>query len=146
VANVDNPADPNTQIPVFGELDTDRFSVVIRANITFTKDLSLQFYNQMFYASGAYNNFKALTSSDSFGPLAQGLYTKNPDFNSRSMNVNALFRWEYRPGSTLFLVWTQARSGSGTPGDAAFGRNLAGIFDAPSENVLLMKFNYWWNI
>jgi hypothetical protein len=87
VANVDNPADPNTQIPVFGELDTDRFSVVIRANITFTKDLSLQFYNQMFFASGAYNNFKALTSSDSFGPLAQGLYTENPDFNSRSMNV-----------------------------------------------------------
>ncbi len=146
VANVDNPADPNTQIPVFGALDTDRFSVVIRANITFTKDLSLQFYNQMFFASGAYNDFKALTFSDSFGPLAQGLYTENPDFNSRSMNVNALFRWEYRPGSTLFLVWTQARSGSGTPGDAAFGRNLAGIFDAPSENVLLMKFNYWWNI
>jgi len=146
VENVDNPADLTTQIPVFGKLDTDRFSVVTRANITFTKDLSLQFYNQLFFASGAYKSYKALTSPDTFGTLTPGLYTENPDFNSRSMNVNALFRWEYRPGSTLFLVWTQARSGSGIPGDAAFGRNLAGIFDAPSENVLLMKFNYWWNM
>jgi hypothetical protein len=151
VANVDDLGSTGNELPVFGNLDTDRFNVVTRANITFTKDLSLQFYNQLFFASGDYSGFKVLTSPESFGTLASSLYLEkpdfeNPDFNNRSMNVNAVFRWEYRPGSTLFLVWTQARIGSGTPGDAAFGRNLSGIFDASSENVLLMKFNYWWNI
>ena len=62
------------------------------------------------------------------------------------MNVNVVLRWEYRPGSTLFFVWTQARRGEGTPGDAAFWRNLGGVFDASSENAILMKLNYWWNI
>ncbi|MBT5876391.1 MAG: carbohydrate binding family 9 domain-containing protein [Candidatus Latescibacteria bacterium] len=146
VENVDNPSAVGSQISVFGEQDTDNFSVVTRANITFTKDLSLQFYNQLFFAAGKYRNFKSLQTPTTFGPLASGIYTGNPDFNNRSMNVNAVLRWEYRPGSTLFLVWTQARSGSGTPGDAAFLRNLGGIFDASSENILLMKFNYWWNI
>jgi hypothetical protein len=146
VANATDPADTARQIPVFGELDSDNLSLVTRATVTFTKDLSFQLYNQLFFAAGNYKNFKALTSPDTFGPLASGIYTDNPDFNSRSMNLNAVLRWEYRPGSTLFLVWTQARSGSGTPGDASFRRNLAGIFDAPGENVLLLKLNYWWNI
>ena len=146
VENVDDPVNIGTQIPVFGSLNTDRFSIVSRANITFTKDLSLQLYNQLFFASGKYSGFKALTSPDTFGILSPGLYNGNPDFNSRSMNVNAVFRWEYRPGSALFLVWTQARSGAGSPGDSIFGRNLSGIFQAPSENVFLMKFNYWWSL
>ena len=146
VANVDNPSVPGSQIPVFGELDTDNFSVVTRANIIFTKDLSLQFYNQLFFAAGKYWNFKSLQSPTTFGPLASGLYTDNPAFNSRSMNVNAVLRWEYRPGSTLFFVWTQSTRGSGNPGDAAFLRNVRGIFNADSENLVLMKLNYWWNI
>lgn len=146
VANVDDPANPDNQIPVFGELDTDNFSVVTRANITFTKDLSFSFYNQVFFAAGDYTGFKRLTSPTTFGPLTSGVYTGNPDFNSRSMNINAVLRWEYRPGSALFLVWSQARQGQGIPGDAAFGRNLRGIFDAPSENFLLMKLSYWWNV
>jgi len=146
VANVVDSANGNANRAVFGKLDTDNFSLVTRASITFTKDLSFQLYNQLFFAYGDYRSFKALTSPTTFGPLMPELYTGNPDFNSRSMNVNAVLRWEYRPGSKLFLVWSQARSGSGTPGDGSFGRNLRGIFDAPGENVLLLKVNYWWNI
>lgn len=146
VENVDDPVNSAQQIPVFGELNTDRFSVVTRANITFTRDLTLQLYNQLFFAAGKYANFKALTSPSTYAPLASGLYTEDPDFNNRSMNVNVVLRWEYRPGSTLFFVWTQARRGEGTPGDAAFWRNLGGVFDASSENAILMKLNYWWNI
>ena len=146
VANVVDPGDPGTQIPVFGALATDNFNLVTRASITFTKDLSLSLYNQLFFAAGDYTGFKALTSPSTFGTLTSGLYTENPDFNSRSMNLNAVFRWEYRPGSTFFLVWTQARSGSGIPGDAAFGRNLRGVFSPAGQNVVLMKINYWWNI
>ena len=146
VANVDDPANAGQQIPVFGELDTDNFSLVTRANVTFTKELSFQLYNQIFFAAGDYQNFKSLTSPRTFGVLPAGLYTDNPDFNNRSMNINVVFRWEYRPGSTLFVVWSQARSGGGIPGDASFGRNFRGVFDAPADNVVLMKLNYWWNL
>ena len=126
--------------------DPDNFSLVTRATVTFTKDLSFQLYNQIFFAAGDYQNFKSLTSPRTFGVLPAGLYTDYPDFNNRSMNINAVVRWEYSPGSTLFVVWSQARSGEGIPGDASFGRNFRGVFDAPADNVVLMKLNYWWNL
>jgi hypothetical protein len=69
----------------------------------------------------------------------------NPDFRTRSLRSNAVLRWEYRPGSTLFLVWTQSR-GSFVPFDPAFavGRDFGGelFLDRP-QNVLLVKVNYW---
>jgi len=69
----------------------------------------------------------------------------NPDFRTRSLSVKAVWRWEYRPGSTIFLAWTHSRSGY-FPYDASFdvardfGREL--FLDRPT-NVLLVKFNYW---
>ena len=62
------------------------------------------------------------------------------------MYINVVFRWEYRPGSTLFVVWSQTRSGGGIPGDASLGRNFRGVFDALADNVVLMKLNYRWNL
>jgi hypothetical protein len=143
---VDDPDNAGQQIPVFGELDTDNFSLVTRAAVTFTKDLSFQLYNQIFFAAGDYQNYKSLTSPRTFGILPAGFYTDNPDFNNRSMNINVVFRWEYRHGSTLFVVWSQARSGGGIPGDASFGRNFCGVFDALADKVVLMKLNYRWNL
>ena len=74
---------------------------------------------------------------------AFGLY--NPDFRTRSLSIKAVWRWEYRPGSTIFLAWTHSRSNY-FPFDASFdvardfGREL--FLDRPT-NVLLVKFNYW---
>ena len=69
----------------------------------------------------------------------------NPDFRQRSLSVKAVWRWEYRPGSTVFLAWTHSRSKS-FPYDASFdvGRDLGRelFLDRPT-NVLLVKFNYW---
>jgi uncharacterized protein DUF5916 len=81
---------------------------------------------------------------DGPGPAKQfALY--NPDFRTRSLKTNAVLRWEYRPGSTLFLVWTHSRSGY-VPYDASvyLGDDLsrAAFYDRPT-NVLLVKFNYW---
>jgi len=73
---------------------------------------------------------------------------QDPDFRTRSVKVNAVLRWEYRPGSTLFVVWTQSRSGY-WPYDASFDlsrdfqREL--FLDRPT-NVLLVKFNYWMSL
>jgi len=69
----------------------------------------------------------------------------NPDFRTRSVKLNAVLRWEYRPGSTLFVVWTQSRSGY-WPYDASFDLNRdfqRELFLDRPTNVLLVKFNYW---
>jgi Domain of unknown function (DUF5916)/Carbohydrate family 9 binding domain-like len=67
----------------------------------------------------------------------------DPDFNVRSLRGNAVLRWEYRPGSTLFFVWQQERSGFEPIGDFDWDRDTRGIFDGPSHNVFLIKASYW---
>ncbi|MBT8335573.1 MAG: carbohydrate binding family 9 domain-containing protein [Gemmatimonadetes bacterium] len=65
------------------------------------------------------------------------------DFNQRSLIGNAVLRWEYRPGSTLFLVWQRQQRGRIGDGSFDFGRDLGALFDAPADNVFMIKINYW---
>jgi hypothetical protein len=67
----------------------------------------------------------------------------NPDFNYRSLRGNAVFRWEYRPGSTLYVVWTQMRSNQVLNGDFQFGRDRTALFGAAPDNILLVKASWW---
>jgi hypothetical protein len=68
----------------------------------------------------------------------------NPDFRVRSLQTNAVLRWEYRPGSTLFLVWTQRRSGAFSDPTFDAGHDLGRqLLRDPPTNVLLVKLNYW---
>jgi len=67
----------------------------------------------------------------------------DPNFNFRSLLTNLVFRWEYRPGSTLFLVWQQSRAGQAAIGDFSFHRDFGAIFDTPATNVLAVKVSYW---
>jgi hypothetical protein len=71
------------------------------------------------------------------------LVTGNPDFNFRSLRGNAVLRWEYRPGSALFFVWQQERSGFETLGDFRAGRDIGRLFREPARNVFLIKATYW---
>jgi len=83
-----------------------------------------------------------LIDPDGAGPAAQ-FSIDDPDFNFRSLRGNAVFRWEYTPGSTLYLVWTQDRSSFGRVGDLDFDRDRRALFDAPSDHIFLVKLNYW---
>ena len=65
------------------------------------------------------------------------------DFNLRSLNSTAVFRWEYRPGSTIFLVWQHRQLDSISNGDFDLGRDFGALFDAPSDDVLILKANVW---
>jgi hypothetical protein len=56
-----------------------------------------------------------------------------------------VLRWEYKPGSTLFVVWQQGREGSIDRGNFSFNRDFGAVFDAPARNVFLVKFAYWLN-
>jgi len=74
---------------------------------------------------------------------AQEFRFGDPDFNLRSLRGNALLRWEYRPGSTLYLVWTQSRSNTAPFGDLDFGRDRQALFRTKPDNVFLVKLSYW---
>ena len=70
----------------------------------------------------------------------------NPDFNLRSLRGNAVLRWEYRPGSTLFLVWTRTGSDFASRiGDLSFSRDVDALFSAKADNIFLVKVNFWVN-
>ena len=79
---------------------------------------------------------------DGAGPAAP-FTIGNPDFNFRSLRGNAVFRYEYRPGSTLFLVWTQERSDQADVGNFDFNRDKTALLTSHPDNIFLMKFSYW---
>jgi hypothetical protein len=79
---------------------------------------------------------------DGAGPAA-AFDVDNPDFNVRSLRGTAVLRWEYRPGSTVFFVWTQERSGSDSFGDFDFNRDKAALFRDRPVNVFQVKASYW---
>jgi Domain of unknown function (DUF5916)/Carbohydrate family 9 binding domain-like len=76
-------------------------------------------------------------------PADQRFRFGNGNFNVRSLRGNAVLRWEYRPGSTLFFVWQQNRSGDEPYGDFRLGRDAGAIFDAHPDNVFVIKATYW---
>ena len=82
---------------------------------------------------------------DGGGPAARFVIV-DPSFTLRSLRGNAVLRWEYRPGSTLYLVWTRSGSSSLTRGAIDFGDDSRALFRGPSENIFLVKVNYWLGI
>ncbi len=134
---------------IFGELDTRRFDMTFRGTFTFSKNLTLQVYAQPFIAAGDYKNFKKLIPPDRFEYVDSTMYDEKkeqPDFNWTSFNSNVVLRWEYRPGSTLFLVWTQSRDTYDNLGDFKLRRDWDNLFDTEPGNTFLIKANYWWSL
>ena len=133
---------------VFGRLDQYTASMNWRVNYTITPQLTVQIYAAPFVSTGDYGNFKALVDgraaqyADRYAPID---YRGNPDFNYRSFRTTNVLRWEYKPGSALFVVWQQGREDVLDTGRFRFGRDLGGTFDAPAHNVFLVKMSYWIN-
>ena len=82
---------------------------------------------------------------DGGGP-AEPFQLFDPSFTFRSLRGNAVLRWEYLPGSTLFLVWTRQSASSLGTGRIDFSRDAGALFEGPAENILLIKVNYWLGI
>jgi hypothetical protein len=70
----------------------------------------------------------------------------DPSFNRRHLRSNSVLRWEYRPGSSLFLVWSQNRSGFDPDGSLRFIRDAGELFGSPGTNVLLIKVSHWFGL
>lgn len=170
VDTFDDPAAASTfgHRYVFADLDQTTVSASVRLNWIFTPRLSLEVYTQPLLSSGRYTGYKELAQPRSYsfnpypdptttadpdrivvdpdgaGPVA-GQEIDDPDFSLASLRGNAVFRWEYSPGSTLFLVWTQNRSDTETIGTFRTGRALNRLFGATADNIFLVKLSYWWN-
>jgi hypothetical protein len=133
---------------VFGRLDQRTVSMNWRVNYTITPQLTVQIYAAPFVSAGDYGGFKALVDgrapryADRYAPVA---YAGNPDFNYRSFRTTNVLRWEYKPGSALFVVWQQGREDVLDYGRFEFGRDFGGTFAAPARNVFLVKMSYWIN-
>ena len=133
----------------FARLDQSILAITARANVTISPELSVQLYAQPFIASGRYADWREMVNAraaaypDRYGPYGGG--AQPGGFNGKQFNSNAVMRWEYRPGSVLFLVWQQGRSDARDPGTFDAGRDLQNLFNTHPDNTLLLKLSYWFN-
>ena len=167
---------------LFADLDQTTLSMNLRFNITISPRVTMEIFAQPLLSSGNYGALKELNAPGTFqfnrfgtdvgtitpleggtsydidpdGVGPAGMFTvSNRDFNVRSLRANAVFRWEWRPGSTLFLVWQQTRSDrlvASVPdaaysraGNFDFGRDAGDLFGLDADNIFLVKLSYWLN-
>lgn len=145
IKNVDDDGDGKQDHYVFGKLKSQVLDFTTRLSVSFTTNLSLQLYLQPFIAVGDYSDFKELARPESYEFIPYTELDFNPDFSQRSLRSNAVLRWEYRPGSALFFVWSQSRSAFteiDNP-DMRPYEDLINSFTDKGENVFLVKLSYW---
>ena len=168
--NLAQYVDTFEQRPVFATIDQTELSMTTRVNWIVSPRASLQVFMQPLLSTGAYDDFKELAAPRTFsfrhftpdsgalsvdaadrrysidpdasGPAAAFSFD-DPDFNVKSLRLNAVFRWEFRPGSTLYAVWTEFRDDHTHPGDFRLRRDFGRLFAAPSDDVFMLKLTYW---
>ncbi len=134
---------------LFAHLDQDLLSFTSRMDVTMRPNLSLQLYAEPFVSAGYYTNVREMSGTPraaSYDARFRAFAGTAPsgDFNSKSFNASAVLRWEYRPASTLFVVWTQSRDqGDLDAGNFTAGRDYRNLFAARPDNVFLIKAAYW---
>ena len=154
---------------VFADLDQKELSLATHVNVTFTPALTLEAFARPFIGSGTFAGLKQLGRARTFDfdryddigtvtPEGDGLLI-DPDgagpaaafevedetFTTRSLRGSAVLRWEWRPGSTLFLVWQQQREIEDGRGDLRVRRDLRELGRARPDNVFVAKVSWWFN-
>lgn len=154
---------------IVAQLDRKTISAELRLDYTFTPKLSFQAYVQPYMTVGSYSHFKEFEKPESYDFIEYGknadmeiikdgsagyylypnsingneIYIENPDFNYKALVGSAVLRWEFRPGSTLYIVWTRNGSDEQNPGVFNFNRDIKNLFKAESDNVFAVKLTYW---
>lgn len=156
------PADALDSNFIFARIHETDVSMTLRVSWAFSPHLTLQAYGQPFISSVHYNQFKDVNNpgaehyADRFRMLSSSelafteanrpaaLVIDRPDFNFRQLRSTVVLRWEYRPGSTVFAIWRHGRTDD-TFSDGRFhaGRDLSDLATAASENIVMVKANYW---
>lgn len=140
---------------VFGDINQKTYDLTLRSSILFTRNQSLELYMQPYLSVGNYSRVRELIHPDSYDLytyLEPGYQATNFDFSFAQVNINVVYRWEYRPGSTFFFVWTQGRSQYDerdyhtNPNDFNNTVGHGELFKNEPENTLLAKITYWFAI
>jgi len=144
------------------------YNFLVRLNYNITPDLSIQYYGSPFVSSGRYSGFKRAADTHS-GNIdnryhefsgteltyenptdryviqegSKNYSFENPDFSFREFRSNLVARWEYRPGSTLYLVWENNRTNSGEVYNSSLGSNLNSLFGYRPTNIFMVKISFW---
>lgn len=146
---------------IFAAVDRREFAAQLRLNYTFTPDLTLELYAEPFVASGRFHGLGELEAARSRELIEYGtglvlnedgsrtvsaggdtFTLADRDFNVQSFRSNAVLRWEWRPGSTAFLVWQQDRFADRIRGTARAADLWDGV-RAPGDHFLALKVSYW---
>jgi hypothetical protein len=158
---------------LLGRLDRNIDMITLRVSYAVTPEFTIQYYGSPYITMGTYSAFKTLDDPETDDPdkvfhtfdeneikynedtrmysIYDGLQTEpvysfeNPDFNFREFRSNFVARWEYRPGSVLYLVWTHNRTSSEDITNEQVSYNLNSLFKEPARNVFLVKFSYWFS-
>ena len=159
---------------IFGLIEQKTSGLILRLNYAITPTLTIQYYGQPFVSAGLYSDFKRITQpragayEDRFHTFRGEEITYDaeseeyridedldgdgdygfdlPDFNFRQFRSNLVIRWEYTPGSTLFLVWSQERTGFEGTGVFSIDNDFRALFDVYPHDVFLLKFNRWFSL
>lgn len=152
---------------IMGQLDSKQFSLAARINVGITPDMSIQYYGQPFYFAGNYSRFKTITDPDApdyndrfheytsdeiqldeenniYNVDANGnnFSFDNPNFHFLQFRSNLVYRWEYKPGSTIYLVWSQGRTTDGPEGTFMFSDYTKELRATTPQNDFLIKISY----
>jgi hypothetical protein len=157
---------------VLGRIDQHIWDFTMRADFAFTPNLTLQYYGSPFIGTGRYTEFKQATDtlalryqdrfhqySESelfFLPDSNTYFVReagggatysfaNPDFSFRQFRSNFVARWEYRPGSTLYVVWSQGRTSEEQRWDSSFSSNWNALWRERPDNIFMVKLTYWFS-
>lgn len=159
---------------VVATLDRKTLGLTFRIDFSVNPEFTIQYYGNPYVSLGQYADFKHIldagakefsdqftlldnnlieyhTADDQYAvhlsdPVIPDYYIANPDFNYLEFRSNLVARWEFKPGSTLYLVWTQARYGEYDKPDYSVTGNIRNIFSIFPDNVFLIKLNYWFSI
>ena len=160
---------------IFAKMHQKTSSITFRLDYCITPNFSIRYYGSPFISAGKYSNFKKISDypladkyKDRFvffeddeivynhdneeyeiDENADGevdYYVDNPDFNFKQFNSNLVIKWEFRPGSTLYLVWSQGRTDCISIGDFSFKGDIKDLFNVHPHNVFLIKVNHWFSL
>lgn len=150
LADNDQFAPGQYYVPVFGERDTRSLDLTLRGSLSFTSKFSIQLYTQMFLARGRYANFSILDTPDRMVRFAG--YPKKRNFIYKNLQSNFVTRWEYRPGSAIYFVWSHGRNERDEMNplapwgeslyDQTINRQIGDIFNIFPNNSFMIKIDY----